>query len=204
MELWEELKADAEKGARRLVDECGGRLLTAALHITQNAADAEDIVFRTLSQVVSNIGKYDGRSAFFSWIYAIMLNFRRMDLRRRAANMLDFTDELPETADVRPDPAEAFVLGSSAEDVRKAVGTLPETLRVPLVLHYYEDYGVSEIAAMTGAPSGTVKFRLHEGRRRLALSLVQSEFKNNVLHVNGNGNDRRKRQIRRADKNGAS
>jgi RNA polymerase sigma-70 factor (ECF subfamily) len=204
MEIWEELKADPEKGARRLVDECGGRLLTAARYITQNSADAEDLVFRTLSKVVSNVGKYSGRSAFFSWMYAIMLNFRRMDLRRRAANMLDFTDEVPDLADMRPDPAEEFVMDSSAEDLRRAIKVLPEVLRVPLILHYYEDYGVSDIAAMTGVPLGTVKFRLYEGRRRLTLALVQSEFKNNISQVNGKGNDGSTRQIRRVDKNGAS
>ena len=51
MEIWEEIAFDRERGAKRLVAELGDRLLTAAYQITQNAADAEDLVFRTFSQV---------------------------------------------------------------------------------------------------------------------------------------------------------
>jgi len=194
MEIWEEINADAEKGARRLVAEYGDRLLTAALHITQNAADAEDLVFRTFSHVVRKIGTYTGSSAFFSWVYSIMLNMRRSDLRRKAANMLDFVDALPEGQDPSPDPAELLALNSSAELVRKAIGMLPETLRVPLVLYYFEDNGVASIAALTGVPVGTVKYRLHEARRRMARWLVQTEFKDCASNLDGD--EERRRQVR--------
>lgn len=177
MEIWEEIITDAEKGARRLVVEYGSRLLSAAWHITQNAADAEDLVFRTFAQVIRKIRKYNGDCAFFSWIYAILLNLRRTDLRRKAANALDFMEEVPESVDPAPDPVEALVTTSSAELVRQAVHTLPETLRTVLVLHYYEDYGVSAIAEMLAIPIGTVKYRLYEARRRLAQLLVQTELK---------------------------
>jgi len=202
MEIWEEIISDAERGACRLVVEYGDRLLTAAQRITQNAADAEDLVFRTFSHAVRKIETYNGSSAFFSWIYSIMLNFRRSDLRRKAANALDFMDELPDGQDPGPDPAELLVMRSSAELVRKAVDALPETLRTTLILHYYEDYGVSAIAALMNVPVGTVKFRLHEARRQMARWLVQTEFKDRASY--NNGDERRKRQFRQDDKGGAS
>jgi len=194
MEIWEEIISDAEKGARRLVVEYGDRLLTAAQRITQNAADAEDLVFRTFSHAILKIETYNGRSAFFSWIYAIMLNFRRSDLRRKAANVLDFMDELPEGQDPSPDPAEQLAMGSSAELVRKAIDALPETLRTTVVLHYYEDNGVSAIASLMNVPVGTVKFRLHEARRQMARWLVQTEFKDRASYICGD--EGRNRQFR--------
>lgn len=125
MEIWEEIAFDRERGAKRLVGELGDRLLTAAFQITQNSADAEDLVFRTFSQVIAKVGQYDGRSAFFTWIYRILLNFRRMDLRKKGANALVFMEELPEMEDPTPDPAEALALDSSAAEVRAGVARLP-------------------------------------------------------------------------------
>ena len=196
MEIWEEIAFDRERGAKRLVGELGDRLLTAAFQITQNSADAEDLVFRTFSQVIAKVGQYDGRSAFYTWIYRILLNFRRMDLRKKGANALVFMDELPETVDPTPDPAEALALDSSAAEVRAGVARLPEPLREAVVLHYFEGLNVSEIAALAEIPVGTVKYRLFEARKQLARYLVQTNFRNSASKRNGGT----ERQIRRANR----
>ena len=196
MEIWEEIAFDRERGAKRLVAELGDRLLTAAFQITQNSADAEDLVFRTFAQVIAKIGQYNGRSAFFTWIYRILLNFRRMDLRKKGANALVFMDELPEAEDPTPDPAEALALDSSAAEVRSGVARLPEPLREAVVLHYFEGLNVSEIAAVARIPVGTVKYRLFEARRQLARFLIQTNFRNAASKQNGGT----ERQIWRADR----
>ena len=196
MEIWEEIAFDRERGAKRLVAEVGDRLLTAAFQITQNLADAEDLVFRTFSQVIAKVSQYDGRSAFYTWIYRILLNFRRMDLRKKGANALVFMDQLPETEDPKPDPAEALALDSSAAEVRAAVAKLPETLRETIVLHYFEGLNVSEVASVAEIPVGTVKYRLFEARKQLARYLVQTHFREAASKDNGG----EKGQIRRADR----
>ncbi len=173
-----EIACDREKGARRLVLEYGNRLLTAAFQITQNAADAEDLVFRTFDQVVRKIDTYTGRSSFFTWMYRILINFRRMDLRRKGCQILVFPGELPENEDPAPDPAEKMAMDSTRQEVRMAIRQLPESLRTALVLYYYEDLDVSEIAAILETSVGAVKVRLHEARKRLARSLLLTNFKN--------------------------
>ena len=196
MEIWEEIAFDRERGAKRLVTELGDRLLTAAFQITQNSADAEDLVFRTFSQVIAKVGQYDGRSAFFTWIYRILLNFRRMDLRRKGANALVFMEELPETEDPAPDPAEALALDSSAAEVRAGVARLSEPLREAVVLRYFDGLSVSEIAALVEVPVGTVKYRLFAARKQLARYLVQTNFRQSASKQNGGT----ERQVRRADR----
>ena len=196
MEIWEEIAFDRERGAKRLVAELGDRLLTAAFQITQNSADAEDLVFRTFSQVIAKIAQYDGRSAFFTWIYRILLNFRRMDLRKKGANALVFMEELPETENPAPDPAEALALDSSAAEVRAGVARLPEPLREAVVLRYFEGLSVSEIAALAEIPVGTVKYRLFEARKQLARYLVQTNFRNAASKRNG-GTERQIRRVGR-------
>lgn len=167
MEIWDEIAADAQTGANRLVAEYGDRLFTAAFRIVQDDMAAEDLVFRTFEQMIRHIDQYDGRSQFFSWMYSIMLNFRRMDLRKRGANALVFGEELPETEDPAHDPAEAISIKSDAAAVRDAVGRLAEPLRAVVTLHYFEDFGLKDIADLLKVPLGTVKYRLHEARKEL-------------------------------------
>lgn len=174
MEIWNEIVEDADSGAKRLVAEYGDRLFTAACRIVQNDSEAEDLVFRTFERAILKIGQYDGRCQFFSWLYSVMLNFRRMDLRRKGANALDFEGELPEVEVAGPDPAEALALKSEAASVRAAISQLAESLRTVVVLHYFEDFDLKEIAALLELPLGTVKFRLYRARRELARMLAQT------------------------------
>ena len=174
MEIWEEIAANQRMGAERLVAEYGDRLFTAACRIVQNEADAEDLVFRTFERVIAKIHQYDVRSQFFSYLYSVMLNFRRMDLRKKGANALVFEGEIPETEDAAPDPCEALVAKADAVAVCAAVDNLSEPLRTVIVLRYFEDFNLNEIASLLDLPLGTVKFRLHRARKELAASLAQT------------------------------
>ncbi|MBR2838590.1 MAG: RNA polymerase sigma factor [Kiritimatiellae bacterium] len=174
METWREVKINPVSGARRLVTEFGDRLYTAAVRVCGNEADAEDLVFRTFDHAVRKIEQYDGRAAFFSWLYAIMFNFWRMDMRRKGANALVFDGELPETEDPRPDPAEELAAQSDHESVRAAIAKLPAQLRAVVVLRYYEDMGMDEMASVLAIPVGTVKHRLFRAKRELAARLSQT------------------------------
>lgn len=174
MDIWDEIAENADSGAKRLVAEYGDRLFTAACRIVQCDSEAEDLVFRTFERAILKIDQYDVRCQFFSWLYSVMLNFRRMDLRRKGANALDFDTELPETEDPAPDPAETLALKSDAMSVRAAISQLAEPLRSVVVLHYFEDFELKEIASLLDLPLGTVKFRLHRARKELALMLLQT------------------------------
>ena len=103
MEIWEDIAVNAENGAKRLVAEYGDRLFSAAVRICGNDCDAEALVFRTLSHAIAKIGQYGKRSSFFSWLYSILANFHRMDMRKKGSTALVFCDELPEERDVALD-----------------------------------------------------------------------------------------------------
>ena len=133
MEIADEIKQRPDVGARRLVAEYRERLYQVAYRLCLNAADADDLVFRTMQRAMERIGSYRPTGSFYQWLYAIMVNFRRMDLRRKAANMLDFTDELPETASDTPAPAETLAAAEDASAVRAAAGYLPRGRGVPLL-----------------------------------------------------------------------
>ena len=174
MEIWEDIAANAEKGSKRLVAEYGDRLFSAAVSICGNEHDAEDLVFRTISHAIAKIGQYGKRSSFFSWLYSILANFHRMDMRRKGFNALVFSDELPEHEDSAPNPAECLDFQTEAAIVREATAQLPEPLREIIVLRYFEDLSLREIATLLKLPLPTVKFRLHFAKRKLRAKLELS------------------------------
>ena len=173
MPVWELIAKDAERGAEVLVEEYSARLYATAFRICLNEKDAEDLVFRTLARVVSGIRSFRGDSAFFTWMCAIMMNLRRMDARRKGANSLVLVDELPERADVRPSPSDATASGDEASQLRAAVSALPYDMREVVVLHYFDDMSVPEVAKALSVPEGTVYWRLHEGRRLIREMLAK-------------------------------
>ena len=174
MEIWEDIAANAEDGAKRLVAEYGDRLFSAAVRICGNDCDAEALVFRTLSHAIAKIGQYGKRSSFFSWLYSILANFHRMDMRKKGSAALVFCDELPEREDFAPNPAERLAFDTEAEIVREATAQLPEPLREIIVLRYFEDLSLREISTLLKLPLSTVKFRLHFAKRKLRARLALS------------------------------
>ena len=89
-------------------------------------------------------------------------------------DILLFQEEMPESPDERPDPAEALAAKADSEAIRSAVAQLPEYYRVVVVFRYFEDMSVPEIAKVLGIPEGTVKFRLHKAKNIMRRKLAQT------------------------------
>ena len=159
--------SDRAAGARQLVAEYGNRMYNAAIYLCGRESDAEDYVFRTFEKVIARISQFKGRASLFTWMYGIMLNLIRTDLRRKGANALDFPEELPEVPAPGPDAGAALDAGIEAAAVRAAVRELPFSLRSVVVLRYYEDLSVPEIAQALALPEGTVKRRLYDARNAI-------------------------------------
>jgi RNA polymerase sigma-70 factor (ECF subfamily) len=166
MEIWQEIRKNGEIGARRLVSEYGNRLFGAALLLCSDDHDAEELVFRTFAQAVKKIKQYQPRGDFFAWLYAIMLNFRRMDIRKQHLDLIPVGDprDIPESA---PSGVADVRRAFTSEDVRLALRMISPVLREVILLRYFEGHGIEEIAEILSVPVGTVKSRLHNAKREL-------------------------------------
>lgn len=174
--IWEQIRTDPEAGAKALVASYSGRLYKLAYRLCSDSAMSEDLAVRTLARAVRAEGDFATEAAYFSFLCTILVNLRRDDLRLKAANALVFTDDLPDVEDARPDPREALAAKSDAEAVRLAVSRLSPVIRETVVMRYFCDMSVSEMAEALAVPEGTVKFRLSEGRRRIREFLSQRKI----------------------------
>ncbi len=125
---------------------------------------AEDLAQDTLLRVLRTIKQYHASRPFKPWLYAIALNvardhFKRADTRYTDSATDDGLDSIaaPNTDD----------LDFEAQQVAAAITALPEHQRVAILLRYYQDLSLAEIAQTLNIPIGTVKSRLSLGLQRL-------------------------------------
>ena len=171
--IWEKIRSESESGARALVEAYSERLYKLAYRLCSNAAAAEDLAMRTLARAVRAEGDFPSEAAYFSFLCTILVNLYRDDLRLKGANALVFMEELPEREDERPDPAASLIAKSDAEAVRAAIAQLSPVLREAVVLRYFSELSVADIAEALVVPEGTVKFRLSEARRKIGQILTR-------------------------------
>ena len=161
MEVWQEIAKNAELGAERLVTEYGDRLYAAAMLLCRQNDGAEDLVFRTFEQAVRKIRQFKPSGDFFSWLYTILLNFHKMEMRKNRPDivLVGSPQDLPQVADIG--------YADTNEAVRDAVVRLPPHIRETVVLKYFAGLSIEEIADTLAIPAGTAKSRLNTARRIL-------------------------------------
>lgn len=148
-----------------------------ALSILDDAAEADEATQDSLVAAIGALDSYRGESAFTTWLYAITLNVCRARLRKRNSRerliqALHAIFRLK--GEMVAHPEETAIQNEAEAAVRQAVHKLDEKHRLPIVLRYYNDFSIAEIAQLLGISEGTVHSRLFTARERLRLLLQQS------------------------------
>lgn len=157
-------KAGRHRAFEELLRRYEGKVYRLCCALLRDRAQAEDAAQESLVRVWKSLDRYDGRAALSSWIYAITRNRCLTALEKRRS--LDSLDELGEEAELGL-AATGQTGDGRAEQLLGLVELLPERLRRVLVLYYYEERSVSEVALMLGRPEGTVKTMLFRARAAL-------------------------------------
>ena len=156
-----------------------GRAYGIALRLTRNPADAEDLVQEAAYYACRGFHTFAPGTNFRAWFFRILTNrFRtryRRDRHRATPVELEDTPELRLRMGIREaglyreeeDPAAALMERLDAERVGRAIDLLPGEYRVAAALYFMQDCSYQEIAEILGVPLGTVRSRLHRGRRIL-------------------------------------
>ena len=155
------------------------QLYSAALRMTRNASDAEDLVQETYLKAYRGFGGFTEGTNLKAWLYRILtntyINSYRAKKRRPDETELDEVEDLYLYR--RLGGLEAVTAGRSAEDelmdfftdqeVKDAIEALPEQFRMAVLLADVEGFSYKEIAEILDIPIGTVMSRLHRGRKAL-------------------------------------
>ncbi len=145
-----------------------------ALSILDDAAEADEAAQDTFVAALRALSRYRAEAAFTTWLYAIALNVCRGRLRQRRSRgrlrtLLEGLLRLqPPSA---PPPEERVAAGQAQAALANAVQALPEPQRLVVVLRYYHDLRLTEIAKLLKVTERTVHNRLHAAHQTLRQTL---------------------------------
>lgn len=139
--------------------------------------DARDAAQEALERIVTSIRKFDPeRGSFRAWALTVARNVCRDRLRRRGLERRTFVDDgdtaTSWTASDAPGPERVALARIESTRLAAALETLPEKMRLAVVLYHVHGSSYEEIAATLDVPIGTVMTWLHRGRKRLRAALL--------------------------------
>jgi RNA polymerase sigma-70 factor (ECF subfamily) len=173
-------------------------LYSAALRMTRNRADAEDLVQETYLRAYRGFSGFQEGTNLKAWLYRILtntyINSYRAKKRRPDETELDEVEDL--YLYHRIGGLEAALAGRSAEDelldrfteaeVKEAIEELPDNFRMAVLLADVEGFSYKEIAEILDIPIGTVMSRLHRGRKALQKRLYEFAVDRNLTDPDPN------------------
>ena len=159
------------------------QLYGAAMRLTRNPSDAEDLVQETFLKAYRAYDSFEAGTNLKAWLYRILTNtfinnYRRDTRRPQETDLGDLEDVYlfrrmnRDTSTGSTSSAEEQLLEGLVEsDIKEAIETLPENFRMVVLLADLEGFSYKEIAEILDIPIGTVMSRLHRGRKALQQAL---------------------------------
>lgn len=175
------MSASADTAIPELLDAHGGRIYALGLKMCGGPEDAADLVQDTFFQAFRKWGQFEGRSSPATWLYSIAARacHRRRRRRSREPSRMESLSSASRAGDGsvgevpagEMDPLERQLRHEAVQSVNRAISTLPDHFRLPLLLKELADFSVSEVAEVLGIKPATVRTRVHRARLLLREAL---------------------------------
>lgn len=150
--------------ARELAEKYQENVFRAAFSVSQNQADAEDVVQDTFLKYMQSDRQFESEEHIKAWLLRTAIS-RSKDIihtfwNKNRSSFEDYMESIP-------------FQNPEDRELVETVLSLPKTYRIPIYLFYYEDYSVKEIADILKLSENTVKSRLYRGRKVLKKMLKE-------------------------------
>lgn len=165
-------------------------LYRTALRMTKNQNDAEDLVQEAYVKAYRFWDRFEPGSNCRAWLFKIMTNIFINDYRSKSRSPISVdVDEIDDSflygqlAETTPgdNPEKELFAKIFDDDVKRAIEELPDDFRLVVVLSFLEGFSYQEIAEIADLQLGTVKSRLHRGRKLLQKALYDYAIKNGYI-----------------------
>lgn len=188
LEVIQRVRNGESDAFRLLVERYQGRAYRLALRVLRDEEAARDAVQDAFVKAYSALGRFEGRSSFFTWLYRLVMN-QCLDAKRRDKSGREVAFEeggglelepeasmnpVPEVDGVSFAPAATLMRKELLAHLARAVEQLPPAARETLLLREVEGLSYAEIATALGIPKGTVMSRLHYARKQLQKWLIEA------------------------------
>ena len=159
-------QARDKEAFRVLVEKYRKVMFGTAYLMTKDRGLAEDAIQEALLQMWKHLPSLRQGVSLKAWLLRIVVNEVNRQLRRKRVPTVPL-DDAPDIADDCEDAAAKMIRNEAHENLRRALELLPSEVRETVVLRYFSDLTVPEIAAVMKKPEGTIKSRLSRALQRL-------------------------------------
>jgi RNA polymerase sigma factor (sigma-70 family) len=171
-ELVERCKQGDSRGFAELYRKYSKAMYNTSLRIVNNTGDAEDVVQEAFTDAFRSLEDFHYKSTFGAWLKRIVINKSINYLRKRKMDMIDIDKtnigHLPEE-----DTTDEQEIQMKVEDIKKAVGLLPNGYRTVLTLYLFEGYDQEEIAEILQVSHATVRTQYMRAKQKLVQHIKQ-------------------------------
>lgn len=162
-----------------IIDRYHNPLIRFCYHLTGNKEAAAELYQETWERVLLRLNLYNTQRPFGNWLFAIAANLYKDSYRKRKRwlNIVkdyfhqDQLDRDLDIADTRPGPEDELTKQEEKLVLSQCLQQLDDNHRIPLILYYFRDASIEDVSEILGIPEGTVKSRLHNGKRKLRAKL---------------------------------
>lgn len=162
----------------QLIEPLQARLLRQAAALTGDLPLAEEIVSEALIEAWKSFSRYNGSCQLSTWLYSILLHRYQKSVRRArsrpiALALLSFLEarnacgQQENLEGPEPSPAETLAQNETFAQLRQCIERLPEKHARVILLRFFEDASLPDMATVLGCSTGTVKSRLHHALEKL-------------------------------------
>jgi len=154
-----------------------------AYRMMGNEEDAKDAAQEALIKVYKSIHKFKETSSFSTWLYRIVMNTCKDELKKRKEKVLSLDKEMEtddgtmsrEIGDESLNPSKIVERNEVSHVVQEAINTLPDANKMVIVLRDIQGLSYEEISQVIKEPVGTVKSRISRGRNQLKKILIEQK-----------------------------
>ncbi|MFL0247028.1 RNA polymerase sigma factor [Candidatus Clostridium stratigraminis] len=183
-ELIDRLKNNDKAAFKILYETYSEKIYKTAYLIVNDKSYAHDIVQEVFIKIYMNINTLLHNSAFSSWIYTITINCCMKHININSKTQLLYEeDDLIEISEEKSYfiPEDSFLENELHDEIMSYINKIPEVQKITIILFYYNDLTIKEIASAMKCSEGTVKARLSRGRKKLKILIDEK--------INENGNE---------------
>lgn len=161
----QEVLSGNKQAYSHIINKYKNQLYATILGMTRNPHDAQDLVQEAFIKVYYQLGKYDNRGSFASWIYRVAINHCMDEFRKKRHIEVRMTEESMEKNLEHPEVI--FLKKEKNKQLELLMDTLPEDERMIILLRYVNELSYEEISELVDVPVSTVRNKLHRAKKKM-------------------------------------
>lgn len=175
LELIESVLAGNKQAYAQIIDQYKNQLYALVLRMTKNPQTAQDFVQEIFIKVYQQLGKYDNKGSFSSWLYRVAINYCMDEFRKKSYQMKQV--EIDDEQVINPNnPEIVFLKKEKSRQLEKLIAMLPEDERLIILLRFVNELSYQEISELLTISISDVRNKLHRAKKKMRMTVKQGGY----------------------------